>query len=117
MPLASRRHKGRSLRVTPAAILIASALVACSTTPSAKVPWESARDAKSDRSLTITYALDSCQDFDRIEIAYNRSAVTVTLFAVTNHSTCTGLRFVRSVEVPLREALAGRDVLDGGRSR
>ena len=117
MQLASRPHKGRSLRVTLAAIFIASAFVACSTTPSTKVPWESARDAKSDRSLTITYALDSCQDFDRIEIAYSRSAVTVTLFVVSNHSTCTGLRFVRSVDVPLREPLAGREVVDGGRSR
>jgi hypothetical protein len=117
MLLASRPHKGRSLRVTLAAILIACALASCSTTPSAAVPWESARDAKSDLSLSITYALDSCQDFDRIEIAYSRSAVTVTLFVVSNHSTCTGLRFVRSVDVPLREALAGREVVDGARSR
>ena len=65
----------------------------------------------------MTYGLDSCQDLDRVEVAYSRSAVTVTVFAVPNHNACTGLRFVRTADVPLREALAGRAVLDGARSR
>ena len=54
----------------------------------------------------MTYGLDSCQDLDRVEVAYSRSAVTVTVFAVPNQNACRGLRFVRTVDVPLREALA-----------
>ena len=92
-------------------------LVACGSISSKPVEWQTAQDAANDRSLKITYGLDSCQDFDRAEVAYSRTAITVTLFAVTNHNACTGLHFVQSREVPLRQALAGRAVRDGARSR
>ena len=113
----SRPRKARSLRVAIAAISMASVLIACGSNSSKPVSWQAAQDAASDRSLKITFGLDSCQDFDRAEIAYSSTAVTVTLFAVPNHSRCTGLRFVKTVDVPLRQALAGRTVQDGARLR
>ena len=96
---------------------MASVLVACGSISSKPVQWQTAQDAASDRSIKFSFGLDSCQDFDRAEVAYSQSAVTVTLFVVPNHTQCTGLRFVRTVDVPLRQALAGRDVLDGSRKR
>ena len=96
---------------------MASVLVACGSISSKPLEWQTAQDASNDRSLKISFALDSCQDFDRAEVAYSNSAVTVTLFVVPNHTQCTGLRFVKTVDVPLRQALAGRDVLDGSRKR
>ena len=117
MPRPLRQSKAPNLRVAPAAIFIAFVLVACGTTPSKPVAWEAAHVTSTDQSLTVTYGLDSCQDLDRIEVAYSRSAVTVTIFAVPNHNACRGLRFVHTVDVPLREPLAGRNVLDGARTR
>jgi hypothetical protein len=96
---------------------MASVLVACGSISSKPVEWQTAQDASNDQSLKISFGLDSCQDFDRAEVAYSRTAVTVTLFAVPNHNTCTGLRFVRTVDVPLRQSLAGRDVRDGAKTR
>ena len=117
MPRPLRQRKAPNLRVALAAILIATVLVACGTTSSKPVAWEAAQITSTDQSLTVTYGLDSCQDLDRIEVSYSRSAVTVSIFAVPNHNACRGLRFVHTVDVPLREALAGRDVLDGARTR
>ena len=113
----SRQHKARSPRIAIGAIFMASVLVACGSVPSKPVQWQAAQDAASDRSLKISVGLDSCEDFDRAEVAYSRTAVTVTLFVVANHTQCTGLHFVKTVDVPLRQALAGRDVLDGARKR
>ena len=117
MPCLLRQHRARSLRVALAAVIFASVFIACGTTSSTPVAWEGAQVTPTDRSLTVTYGLDSCQDLDRVEVAYSRSAVTVTVFAVPNQNACRGLRFVRTVDVPLREPLAGRDVLDGAPAR
>jgi hypothetical protein len=65
----------------------------------------------------LTYALDSCESLDRIEVAYARTSVTVTVYATSNRNACTGLRFARSVDVPLREGLGGRQVVDGARGK
>ena len=112
-PLPPRRP--RSLRASGALLSLALLLVGCGGDGSKAVAWQTVRDAASDTSLTLTYALDTCQSLDRIEVAYSRTSVTVTVFEVPNHSACTGLRFVRSVEVPLRAPLAGRAVVDGVR--
>ena len=117
MPRPLRQRKAPNLRVALAAVIFASVFMACGTASSTPVAWEAAQVTPTDRSLTVTYGLDSCQDLDRIEVGYRRTAVTVTIFAVPNHNACRGLRFVRTVDVPLREPLAGRDVLDGARAR
>src|SRR5947208_523811 len=107
MPHLSRPHKAHSPRLAIAAILMASVLVACGSISSKPVAWQSVQVASDGRGLKMIFGLDSCLDFDRAEIGYGRTAVTVTLFAVANHNACTGLRFVRTVDVPLRQALAG----------
>jgi hypothetical protein len=103
-------------RRAAACVCIAATLVACGSTPSRRVPWETVRDSANDSFLTLSYGLDSCQDLDRVEVGYARAAVTVTIFGVSNGRACTGLRFVRSVDVPLRQRLAGRRVEDGARA-
>jgi len=113
MPRVSQPRKARSLRVAVATVIFPAILLACGATPSRPVSWQSVQVGATDRSLTLAYGLDSCQDLDRVEVAYSRTAVTVTVFAVPNKSACSGLRFVRTVDVPLREALAGRVVKDG----
>jgi hypothetical protein len=94
---------------------MAATLVSCGSTPSRPVPWLAARDSANDSVLTLSYALDSCQNLDRVEAAYGRAVVTVTVFAVSNNVACTEVRLVRQVDVPLRERLAGRLVRDGAR--
>ncbi|HEV2686068.1 MAG TPA: hypothetical protein VGW79_05475 [Actinomycetota bacterium] len=91
--------------------------MACGGTVARPIAWQAARDAANDKSLTLTYGLDTCQSLDRIEVEYGRSSVTVTVFEVPNHSPCTGLRFARTADVPLRGPLAGRSVVDGARKR
>lgn len=113
MPRASQLRKAHSLRVAVATVVFPAILLACGANLSKPIPWQSVNVGTTDSSLTLTYGLDSCQDLDRIEVAYSRSAVTVTVFAVPNKSACSGLRFVRTVDVPLRAALAGRAVKDG----
>ena len=78
--------------------------------------WQTVRDSADDVNLAVTYALDSCQDLDRVEVAYGRADVTVTVFAVSNGRPCTGVRFLSSVDVPLHQPLAGRRVRDGALS-
>lgn len=92
-------------------------LMACSASASKPVAWQTVRDAANDKSLTLTYGLDTCQSLDRIEVAYGRSSITVTVFEVPNNTACTGLRFARTADVPLRGPLGGRTVVDGALKR
>jgi hypothetical protein len=96
-------------------VAIASLLVACATRSSRPIPWQTATDSAGDADLSVMYALDTCQDLDRIEVAYSLDAVTVTVFTVSNDRACTGVHFIRSADVPLRERLAGRAIRDGAR--
>jgi len=113
MPCRPRPRQLLNVRRMAAGVCIAATLAACGSTPSRSVPWLAVQDSANDSSLTLSYALDSCQSLDRVEVAYGRAAVTVTVFAVSNDVACTGVRFVRPVDVPLRERLAGRLVRDG----
>jgi hypothetical protein len=97
-------------------ISLAAALAACGASASKPVTWQTVRDSADDRNLALTYGLDSCQDLDRVEVAYARADVTITVFVVSNGRVCTGVRFLRSVDVPLHQPLAGRPVRDGARA-
>jgi len=104
----------RDRRAVPVLILLIAAIACSGQTPKA-VPWESEQRSGPNR-LAVLYGLDACQDLDHVEVAYQRSAVVVTLFAVPNHHPCTGLHFAASVAVPLHEPLGSRIVRDGARA-
>ena len=116
MPRALRLRRP-SLRVARWALPLAFLLVACNGIAARPIAWQAVRVAANDKSLTLTYGLDTCQSLDRIEVAYDRSSVTVTVFEAPNHSACTGLRFARTIVVPLRGPLGGRTVVDGAGKR
>jgi hypothetical protein len=95
------------------AVVVATGLPACSSSSSHAITWQTARASLDDQQLTVGYASDVCQDLDRVEVAYGKADVTVTVFAVSNDRACVGVRFPQAVQVPLRQSLAGRIVRDG----
>ena len=111
------RLRRPSLRVAAWALPLALLLVACGGIVAKPVAWQAVRVGANDKSLTLTFALDTCQSLDRIEVAYGRSSITITMFEAPNHSPCTGLRFARPTDVPLRVPLGGRTVVDGAVKR
>jgi hypothetical protein len=94
-----------------AAALFLVVLVSCGGVSARAVPATGVR-VEDPLHLSVSYRIDSCRDLDHVEVAYGRSALTVTVFAVPNKVPC-GLVLPRSVAVPLREPLGNREILDG----
>lgn len=85
------------------------------------IPWDRARVAADDRSLTIdfTSGVEPCYVLDDVRVRYAPRGVTVTL--LEGHApgagdvACIEIAELKSVRVELEEPLAGRRIVDGAR--
>jgi hypothetical protein len=85
------------------------------------IPWDRARVAADDRSLTIdfTSGVEPCHVLDDVRVRYAPRGVTVTL--LEGHApgagdvACIEIAELKSVRVELEEPLAGRRIVDGAR--
>ncbi len=86
------------------------------------VPWETARQSPSGRSLRITYwsGVEPCNVLDHVDVEYGGSQITVTLYEGHDPEAggvaCIEVALRKVVRVPLEEPVDGRKIVDGAKT-
>jgi hypothetical protein len=83
------------------------------------IGWEKAKVRADDRSVDVIYwsGVEPCYVLDRVEVAYGRDAVEITLFEGSSpddqDTACIEIALQKRVVVELEELLDGRKLKDG----
>jgi hypothetical protein len=87
-------------------------MIACSAPRLHTVRWQTAELAHGGDQVRLVYSLDVCEELHHVEIDY-AAELTLTIYATDNDRACLGIRFVRSVNVPLRDRFDDATFRDG----
>lgn len=83
------------------------------------VQWQDATVGADNRTLTLTYytGIPACYGLDRVDVVYGAKAITVTLYegTVPGSQVCPDIAMLASTIVALDQAVAGREIVDGGK--